>query len=270
MKKKRTLILGLQVLLLVGTIFGFMWYTKNEVEPVKVYVFNSSLSANSKISESDVKAVSIPASAVTGSFALNPEEFVGKYVGMDVMAGTFVYDAQIVEEGNLDPFESMDLTKYRKISLPISYVEGFGGDIMRGDQVDLIFTGQGKTKDESGSESTFQYSKAFLQDVVVYSVTTSDGYNYLSPVNGGGETDSETGEAISTTTSTDEMSVITLAVTLDQAEEIAARMETGTIRLVGRFQENESYETLGFVLGDYSKVFTAPANAETSKTVVNK
>lgn len=269
MKKKRTLILGLQIVLLVVTVFAFMTYTKSEIQPVKAYVFAGNLAANAKITEADVKAVSVPASAVTSEFALNPDDFIGKYVGMDVLGGSFVYDAQIVEEGKLDPFLSMDLSKYRKISLPISYVDGFGGDIMRGDKVDLVFTGQGTSKDAQGTDQKFQYSKTFMQDLIVYSVTTADGYDYLSPVNGGGEKDPETGEQISATTSSDEMSVITLAVTLDQAEEIAARMEQGKIRMVARFSDNESYETLGFVLGQYSKVFSAPANAETSKAAVN-
>ncbi|WCF11738.1 Flp pilus assembly protein CpaB (plasmid) [Paenibacillus thiaminolyticus] len=269
MKKKRTLMLGIQLLLLVGTAIAFMIYTKSEIKPVTAYVFNGSLTANSKISESDIKSVEVPASAVTSSFALDPKEIVGKYVDVDVYGNTYVYSAQLVEEGKTDPFKSMDLSKYRKISLPISYVDGFGGDIMRGDRVDLLFTGQGSSKDEGGKEQKFQYSKTFLQDVLVYSVTTADGYDYVSPVNGGGEKGSK-GEEISTTTSSDELSVITLAVTLDQAEEIEARLKTGKIRLLARFSESESYETLGFVLGEYSKIFSAPANAETGFIKVNK
>lgn len=270
MKKKKTLIIGLQLLLLIVTAFSFMTYTKGEIKPVTVYTFNKDLKVNQKITASDVKEVSVPQSAVTKDFALNPKDFLDKYVGTDVYANAFIYNQQIKEEGQLDPFKNMDLTKYRKISLPISYVDGFGGNIKSGDAIDLVFTGVGKNKDDKGIEQNFQYSKAFLQNVLIYNVTTSDGFefkdhsqNNLNTVNG------QSGEQIDTTASSDELAVVTLAVTLDQAEEITARMNAGNIRMVSRFEENESYETLGFVLGEYSKVYSAPANAETGRGTIN-
>jgi pilus assembly protein CpaB len=270
LRKKRTLILGLQLCLLIVTAFSFWTYTQNEVKPVTAYVFKKDMKVNQKITEADINPVTVPQSAVTQDFALDPKEFLGKYVGTDVYAGTFVYDKQIKEEGELDPFESMDLSKYRKISLPISYVDGFGGNLKRGDSVDLVFTGTGKKKDDSGVEQNFQYSKAFLQDVLVYNVTTSEGYAFVDHSHSEMSNEpAKAGEQIDTSASSDELAVVTLAVTLDQAEEITARMNAGKIRLVSRFDENESYETLGFVLGDYSKVYSAPANAETGRATIN-
>ncbi|MFF2531573.1 Flp pilus assembly protein CpaB [Brevibacillus sp. NPDC058079] len=270
MKKKRTIILGLQLCLLVVTAFSFMTYTQNEVKPVTAYVFNKDLKVNQKITAADVKEVSVPQSAVTQDFSMDTKEFLDKFVGTDVYAGSFIYDKQIKEEGQLDPFESMDLTKYRKISLPISYVEGFGGNVQRGDSVDLVFTGTGKKKDEKGVEQNFQYSKAFLQDILIYNVTTSEGYQFVDHSQANLNEKSQSGEQIDTSASSDELAVVTLAVTLDQAEEITARMNAGKIRLVSRFDENESYETLGFVLGEYSKVYSAPANAETGRATINQ
>lgn len=269
MKKKRTLILGLQLCLLVVTAFSFMTYTQNEVKPMKAYVFNKDMEVNQKITAADVNEVTIPASAVTSDFALNPKDFVDKYVNTKVYANTFVYGKEISEEGKLDPFESMDLTKYRKISLPIGYVDGFGGNLKRGDAVDIVFTGQGKKKDDAGVEQEFQYSKTFLQNVLVYNVTTSDGYEFVDHSKGD-VTKNVAGEKIDTSSSSSELAVVTLAVTLDQAEEITARMTNGKLRLVSRFDQHESYETLGFVLGDYSKVYSAPANAETGRSTINE
>lgn len=269
MKKKRTLILGLQLCLLVVTAISFMTYTQNQVKPMKAYVFNKDMKVNQKITAADVNEVSIPSSAVTSDFALDPKEFVDKYVNTKVYANTFLYDKQIVEEGKLDPFESMDLTKYRKISLPLTYVEGFGGDIHRGDKVDIVFTGEGKKKDEEGVESNFKYSKAFLQNILVYSLSTADGYEFVDHSTGD-VTKNVAGEKIDTSSSSDELAVVTLAVTLDQAEEITARMSSGKLQLVSRFDQNDSYETLGFVLGDYKKVYSAPINAETGRSTINE
>ncbi|MBP1308763.1 pilus assembly protein CpaB [Paenibacillus sp. 1182] len=270
MKKKKILILALQLLLLIGTAVGFMAYTNGELQPVKVYVFNKDLKVNQQITAADVKEVSVPQSGVTQDFALDTKQFLNKYVGTEVYAGSFIYTKQIKDKGQLDPFMSMDLTKYRKISIPISYVEGFGGNVKRGDAVDLVFTGVGKKKDDKGTEQSFQYSKAFLQNVLIYNVTTSDGFEFKDhSTNDLTKTSGQSGEKIDTSANSDELAVVTLAVTLDQAEEITARMNAGNVRLVSRFSDNESYETLGFVLGDYSKVYSAPANAETGRGTIN-
>lgn len=270
LKKKRTIIILLQLIVIVAFTAFFYMAVQKEVEPVEAYVFSKNLEVNSEITASDITKISVPAKAVTKDFALDPDEIIGKYVKVDVFANQFVYKNQLVEEGKTDPFKSMDLSKYRKISLPIDYVEGFGGDLRRGDRVDLVFTGVGTKSDSMGQESQFQYSKVFLQDVLVYSVTTGDGYEYQSRVNLTPEEEAsgKSGEEISATSSSNDLKVVTLAVTLDQAEEIVARQEAGTVRLLSRFDEHESYETLGYVLGDYEKIFSAPANAETSKATV--
>jgi len=262
------IILFFQLVLIVGFSFSFYNYVQKEVQPVDVFVYNKDLDVNTQITASDITKVSVPSKAVTKDFALDPKEVVGKYVQTQVFANQFVYDKQLVDEGETDPFESMDLAKLRKISLPISYVEGFGGNISRGDKVDLVFTGQGTKQDETGMEQTFRYSKVFLQDVYVYGVTTDDGYQFQDRTQTSGVVEDET-EQIDTTSSSSELAVLTLAVTLEQAEEIRARMSSGEVSFLSRFDDNESYETLGFVLGDYEKVFSAPANAETGRTTIN-
>lgn len=269
MKRKRTIILALQLLLVVVTAWSFVNYVQKEVQPVTAYVFARDMDANTQITEADIRAVTVPAKALSNEFALKKEDIVGKYAASKVYANTFVYKKQLAEEGEVDPFESMDLSKYRKISLPISYVDGFGGNIKRGDRVDLIFTGSGTKKGEDGTEQRFEYAKVFLQDVLVYNVTTGEGLPYIDKTENYEQTQSS-GEKIDTTANSGDLAVVTLAVTLDQAEEIAARLNAGQIRLVARFDEHQSYETLGFVLGEYSKIFTAPANVETGRATINQ
>ncbi|TCJ98287.1 UNVERIFIED_ORG: pilus assembly protein CpaB [Anoxybacillus amylolyticus] len=266
MKKKQMIVLFLQLVLMVGFAASFYRYVQVQVQPVDVYVFSRDLSANDKVSAGDIQKVSIPAKAVTEEMVKDPKTIVGKYLVTDVFSDQFVYKNQLVKKGDVDPFKSMDLTKLRKISLPISYVEGFGGNLKRGDRVDLVFTGEG-TKETPQGEKKFRYAKVFLQDVYVYNVTTADGYKYVDRSE---STVSKQGEEISTSGASGELAVVTLAVTLEQAEEIVARMNAGQIRLLARFGDSESYETLGFVLGDYQKVFSGPINAETSKTKVTE
>lgn len=270
--KKKVLLIGIvQLVCVIGAIIAFWMFTQKEIQPEKVYVFTSSLETNQEITSNDVKQVEIPSKAVQKGFALKSKDIVGKYVGGPVTAGQYVYKSQLIELDQKDVFEDLDLSTYRKISLPISYVEGFGGSLKRGDAVDLVFTGEGsKTDEKTGYDAKFQYSKTFLQNVYVYNVTTSDGFPFVDHSTNYATSEEGDEVVLETTANTEELKVVTLAVTLEQAEELLARQSAGSIRLVSRFQENESYETLGFVLGDYDKVFTAPANAETGRGTINE
>lgn len=271
MKKKRGLMIGAQVALVVGFSFSFYQYVQNEVQPKEVYVFNKDLPVNTQVTKADLTKVTVPATAITTDFALSGKDIVGKYVTTKTFANQFVYKQQLVEKDDVDPFDSMDMSKLRKVSLPVNYLDTFAGDIERGDKVDIVFTGEGVKKTAQG-DSEFKYSKVFLQNVYVYNVATDDGYKFTSHAHtskGEADTDGE-GEKIDTTSDNGEIAVVTLAVTLDQAEEITARLKSGEVRLLGRFDENQSYETLGYVIGDFGKVFTEKANAETSRATINE
>lgn len=263
MRKKKNLILVLQALLIIVASFYFYSYVQKEVNLVDVYQYSHDLKANDKV---DYKVVQVPAVSVTENMVTKEKDLEGKYVNTKVYADTMVYKEQLSDKGKVDPFASMDLTKYRKISLPISYVTGFGGELKRGDKVDLVFSGAGK-KSNGNVESEFQYAKVFLQDIPVYNVTTGEGFRYMdhSNLTVTQATDSgskENGEAISAEASSEEMAVVTIAVTLEQAEEISARGNAGKLSLLARFDDSKSYQTLGYVLGDYDKVYSAPADAE--------
>lgn len=271
MKKKKLVMVFLQLALVVGFSASFYTYVQKEVEPTKVYTYSQDLNIKDGVK---LEVTEIPAKAVQkGMVVVNKdnkkEELEKKVANTKVSKGQFVYDSQLVESSEVDPFETIDLSKYRKVSLPISYVEGFGGDIKHGDRVDLVFTGQGK-KQENGVEQNFQYSKTFLQDVLVYNVTTDTGFRFEDHSSKlEGEVSEGGGEEIQASGSDGDLAVITLAVTLDQAEEIQARKSLGAISFASRFEDNQSYETLGYVIGDYEKIYSAPANAETGRGTIN-
>lgn len=279
MKKRKTIALILQFVITFAFIFSSYQYVQKTVADTPAYVFTRNISKSTQIEDDDVKVVNVPKKALTQNNIFKKEDVVGKYANTDVYAGNLAYKNQMIDEGKMEVFEKLDLTKMRKISLPINYLEGFGGELRRGDRVDLIYTGKGtkKTSDEyGGAEEQFTYSKIFLQDVLVWNVTTGDGYKFV-PKNEYSKTevtaasgDYEGGEKIEVSPDEGELKIVTLMVTLEQAEEINARLNTGNVKLVGRFDESSSYETLGYVLGDYGKVFTGNANAETSRATINE
>lgn len=273
LKKKRGLMMGAQVALVVGFSFSFYQYVQNEVQPKEVYVFNKDLPVNTQVTKSDLAKVSIPAKAITKDFALDGKDIVGKYVTTKTFANQFVYQKQLVKKDEVDPFDNMDMSKLRKISLPVTYLDSFAGDIERGDKVDLVFTGKGVKEDASGQEQEFKYSKVFLQNVYVYNVATEKGFkftNHSDRAKGEVPGAKQDGQKIDTTGNDDEIGVVTVAVTLDQAEEITARLSSGEVRLLGRFDDNQSYETLGYVVGNFGKVFAEKANAETGRATINE
>jgi pilus assembly protein CpaB len=256
MKKKRVIILALQLILVAASIYLMLNFVNDKVEPVEVFIYNTNIeNSNQQIGATDIKKIEVPAEAVTKAFVFKKEEALGKYVNGPVEQGQYVYKSQLIGEEEKDIFDEIDLTKLRKISFPVSYEEAFSGEIERGDSIDLLYVGTGVApEDENGNEEDFTYSKVFMGDVLVYSVTSSDGYKYTPQDNP--PQDQE--ESV-------ELGIITLAVTLEQAEQIQARLNTGQVKFVGRFDESKSYNTLGYVMGNYGKIFSGEAYAETDE-----
>lgn len=272
MKKKRLIMLLLQMCLIIGFAFSFYTYVQKEIQPTDVFVFTQDIAdLNTEITANHVKRVQVPAKAVTKDFAKDPSDIIGKYLITKSFNGQYVYKSQLVDKENIDPFDSMDLSKLRKISLPINYIDGFAGNIKRGDKIDLVFTGEGTIRNNQGSQEKFNYSKVFMHDIMVYSVNTEDGYKYVDRSKYSlSEIGANEGESIDVDTSSDEIAVLTVAVTLEQAEEIEARIKKGSVRYLGRFDESETYETMGYVIGNYSKVFSGTADAETGAAEVKE
>lgn len=266
-KKKRTIILGLQFVLMVGTVGGLIAYTNSQKSETDVYVYTKSFTEpNSVITEGDVSIKTIPTNAVTDGFALNKEDIVGKYVDTKVHSGQYVYTNHLVAEGERDVFETLDLAEYRKISLPIDMTNGLSGNIKKGDRLDLVYIGSGSAQESenpygmSSSGGAFTYSNTFLQNVLVYSVNTSDGYQFkdysqIEPE----ELVDENGEKIENSGA---LGIITLAVTLEQAEEIYSRLALGKVSFVGRFGESQDVESTGYVIGEYDSIFSGPGKVE--------
>lgn len=261
MKKKRMLVLLLQFILMIASVGGIIFYMNSQTDTTEVFVYTKTfVEANQVVTESDVRVTTIPTIAVTEHFAKTKEDIVGKFLQSPVTAGQYIYTTQLVDTEEQDVFETMDLSQYRKISLPIDMIEGLSGNIKRGDYIDLVYTGVAqKAADEMYSSSDFTYSNAFLQKVLVFSVNTAEGYRFdgYSDIPQGGVVNEE-GETVERSG----LGIITLAVTLPQAEEIYARRQIGKISFVGRFNKSSDIDTNGFAVGDYGPVFAGEAPIE--------
>lgn len=251
----------LQFLLVIVSVGGIVFYMNSQTATSEVFIYNKNfIESNQIVTEDDIRSATIPTVAVTQDFALKKEEIVGRYAQTGVKVGQYVYKEQLTEAAEKDEFETLDMKEYRKVSLPIDMVEGLSGNIEKGDKIDLVFSGKGvKNTGDLYTATEFNYSATFLQNVLVYSVNTADGYLFegYSDVAEGTAVD-ENGEPIKNS----KMGIITLAVTLEQAEEIYSRRQVGTVSFVGRFEESQDVETFGYAVGDYGPVFSGKAPIE--------
>lgn len=264
MKKQRLLSIGLLTVCTVGFGAAMFILTNNSMKLKTVYIYNKNVTEmNSQVKVTDFLPVQIPSSAITDQFLLDLGEIQEKYYNTTAQKGHYVYKDDFTTQENLDVFDSLNLANMRKISLPVNYIEGLAGNIKRGDKVDIIYTGKGITKETDGSTGEdFTYAKTVLHEVLVESVSTTDGYLFTN------HSDRTEMEIPQGNASTGEIGIITLAVTLEQAEEIKARQETGILSVVGRFDKSETYPTVGYVVGNYGKIFSGSANAETGQTTI--
>ncbi|MBQ3421479.1 MAG: hypothetical protein IJH34_07380, partial [Romboutsia sp.] len=236
-KNKKLTILIVQISLLGIFVSGIYHFTQKELKPVEVYVFASKMPKNTEIELSDLKKKEIPSKAVTSDFLTEKEIEKIKEGNMvlstDVLNNQYAYKGHITESEKVDPFETIDLSRYRKISLSVSYSDTMAGEIRKGDKVDLAFI-----SNVEGVDGEATYAKVFMQDVLVYNVTTGEGFQYVSHSQ---IKKSELANEENTDIANEDfspISLVTFAVPIDDAEELLARINSGTVQIVGRFEES--------------------------------
>lgn len=253
-KSSKTISVIVEAGLLVLTGVGFYVIQQKQLAPTTVYQYSRDLSETSVITSSDITAVTVPRDAVTSTMVLDPNEIVGKAVDNDVHVGDYITSAALVKPEDVDVFANMDLSKYRQVAIEVDRQDAVGGNLASGDKVDLMYIAK-QAVTEKQKNYDFTYAKTFMEDVLVYKVLTSDGDEYINQTNG--PVYDKDGNRI-----TSSPSIIILAVTADQAEEIQTRMSEGSVKIVGRFEDSEDVETTGYTMGDYGKIFTYYANPE--------
>lgn len=255
-KGKKTIAILLEIALLIGLAGGFYMLQQKQIAPTTVYQYSRNLSESTVITSNDIVQVTIPSDAVTSTMVLDPNAIVGKAVDSDVYAGDYITKSALIDKKDIDIFSTMDLSNYRQVAIEISRQECVGGNLSSGDTVDLAYIANANAK-QNNSDNTlsFTYSTIFMEDVLVYKVLTSTGDEYVNQTEG--PVYDENGNRISSTPS-----IVILAVTADQSEEILARQSTGKIKLVGRFETSQDTETTGYIMGDYGKIYTFYANPE--------
>lgn len=262
-KNKKLIILILQLCLMAIFVIGTYTFSQKELELVEVYKYTKNINENVEIEVSDLQKVSIPQSAVDKNF-LTSDDYNkiaegNKVLATRVEAGQYAYSNQIMDGNKVDPFEKIDLSKYRKVTIPANYASSVSGEISRGDRIDLAYVGQAE-----GSTGEVLYSTVFMQNVLVYSVNTSDGFEYVehsqikkSQMYGTEVVENASNDALDYE---NEIALITLAVPMKDVEEIIARSNSGKISVVGRFDTSVDTDAPGYYIGKSQNASTNAGN----------
>jgi pilus assembly protein CpaB len=261
-KKKKLLVMLIQLIVIIVFSVSMIRHVNKKMDSVSVYVFTGDLTRHTLIEDSNVRTSIIPVSAVSNNMITKKEDIMGKFTKSDVYANTFVYTSQLTTEEEIDPFALIDFSNYRKISIPVNFLSALSGSIKRGDKIDMMFVGDIQSSGFGGAQS--KYSETFLQGVLVYEVNTGDGYKFLDKSYiTEAEAKTSTKQEITASSTSSEISILTLLVTPEQAEEIAVRRRVGTIELLGRFEESIDSKTLGFTYGEGSEMKVGSRSVET-------
>ncbi len=250
---KLTMFLVIDAVIVLGLIFMINKYVENKVGEVEVYRFLETVAPGIQIKEHHVEVVKIPEKGVNDGVILASEQpVVGLFANEKIYKGDYASENRLVKDNQADPLAFVDekeIGKLRKIAIPADILSTFGGDISKGERIDLMFTGTTKEGEQ------VSYSKVFMQNVLVYDVLSSGGASYIKPKDRAPvEIDPENPEAAELAEAEmnlrKDIAMVILAVTIEQYEEIVARQKVGTVSIVGRFDRSESYETRGFATGE--------------------
>ena len=246
MKGKQMVFLMLEGLLVVGCAGAVYFLSSTQVNPTVVYRFTKAIPANKIITESDVEAVKIPYSAVTSDFVVSEKDIIGQATKSEVYPGEYALTAQLKKASELTAFDSLDLSDKVKVAIPISDLhQAVGGLLNSGDVVDLYYTAPYAELGDESTEGSF-YTTRFMEEVVVYKVLTETANEAKNNIETGDVVkDPETGQVIP---NEGNVSVVVVAVNAEQALEIQTRINTGTISLVGRFNETVNTPVQDFIM----------------------
>lgn len=234
---KRYIITLFQVLLLIVLAAILLVTYQALVRPTDVYVFNQDIDSGIKITNSMVKVVKAPKSALnTADYVTKREDLTGKVTTGRVFAGQYVLKPNLIDSDKVSPFSDTEaMEQLRKVAIVASFDSLAGGTLQKGDKVDLLLSK--KTKSERGFDE--YETKTFLTDVLIYNVIDDDGNTYLyneTKYNDKKDADAETGKSSDDENAYGEnVATVIVAVKPSDAELIVNNQLEGKISIVTQF-----------------------------------
>jgi pilus assembly protein CpaB len=237
MNRNRMLILGI-VALILSTLVTFYIYKllQRRLQPsestTQIVVAAKKLPLGTRITEADLQLASWPKSvALEGSYA-DRTLVIGRGVTMTIFPNEPIVESKLAPKEGGSGLPSVIPDGMRAVSVKVNDVIGVAGFVLPGTHVDVIMTGTPKGVDDTAA-------KIFLENVQVLAA----GQNVEQDANGKPQN----------------VQVVTLLTTPEQAQELALAGTEGTIRLALRNPlDSEKKETSATQM---SSLFTGSGGA---------
>lgn len=249
-----------EIAIIIGVALGFFSYSQKSMEPTTIYVFSREMKTNTILTEKDFVSKQVPTKGLLENQITNVDDILGYALTTNVYSGEPIMKDHLVKAEDIDIFESMDLSNYRKFSIDASNLKDSPNNIVRGDKIDLIYVGSFDVDDNIDEyinadhvlTDKFTYSTTFLQGALVYDVLDSDGNRYSGVQKSSSSNDGtvDTKEEESEEAEEAKIASIVLALTPEQYEELAVRLETGKVLAISRFDGSQDVVSKGYIYGD--------------------
>jgi pilus assembly protein CpaB len=205
--------------------------TTQQTPMVKVVRATENIPPRTNITENMLEEIEIPENMVTADTVTESEEILGQVSVTAIYQNQILMNPMFKGETELqDPSRMLDEGN-RAITVGVSEVSGLGGNLMPGDNVDVLCTIL--SNEEVGVASTF----TVLRDIQVMAVGQDIGFT-------GDETEQTAGVSKS----------VTLEVNPSDAEILTLASEVGSVRLALRNPNDQfSPSTSGTALTEFTK-----------------
>jgi len=205
--------------------------TTQQTPMVKVVRATENIPPRTNITENMLEEIEIPENMVTADTVTESEEILGQVSVTAIYQNQILMNPMFKGETELQDPSRMLEEGNRAITVGVSEVSGLGGNLMPGDNVDVLCTIL--SNDEVGVASTF----TVLRDIQVMAVGQDIGFT-------GDETEQTAGVSKS----------VTLEVNPSDAEILTLASEVGSVRLALRNPNDQfSPSTSGTALTEFTK-----------------
>lgn len=227
MNRNRLVMIGL-IALALGFFVSFSVYSKmkGQGRPVaqagaEALVAARNIEVGSKLGPDDLKVAHFVPESLPGNYFRQPSEVLGRGIVLPIARGEFILPGKLAEEGAGSGLPAKIPRGMRAVSVRVNDIVSIAGYVQPGTHVDVLVTG-------TPTGASEPQTKTVLENVAVLATGQK-----LTP-NAAGD-------------APDQASVITLAVSPDDAQKLALASTDGRIQLALRNPLDDKREGLGSV-----------------------
>lgn len=171
LKNKSTVTALCMLLMVIIIIVGYNVSVNNATKPVKIPVAATTIQPKTEITADKVAVISVPQSALKGSYYSKSENVIGLYSNVNTLipAGSFFYKEAVVKKTELPDSALYEVPEGETLYyLTVNMLTSYTNSILPGNYIDIYI---------STKENGLALVGKLLKNVKILAVKTSDGQN---------------------------------------------------------------------------------------------